>query len=64
MMPGPITLDYQTYLKFLATPFITIFQLVLNLFLDPLQSIILTIGYLRFNKEIKYPALPGLENIA
>lgn len=56
-LPTPLVLDYPTYLKLTTTPFVSAATWIFDLFLFPLETIILTFGYLKFTKEIAYPAL-------
>ena len=64
ILPTPLAFDYQTYFNLLITPVIATSQLVLSLFLEPLQTVMFTLGYIRFTREITYPALPKLQNPA
>jgi hypothetical protein len=57
ILPTPLNLDYPTYQKISALPLFIWENWILNLFLFPMETIMLTLGYLKFTTEISYPAL-------
>jgi len=63
-LPTPLTLDYSTYQKLLATPIISGANWAIDLILYPLETIILTLAYLKFTKEISYPTLAEKQTTA
>jgi hypothetical protein len=64
VLPTPLTLDYPTYQKVLATPLVAGWNWVFNLILFPLQTIMLVFVYLKFTNEVAYPALAQRQNTA
>jgi hypothetical protein len=63
-LPVPLALDYPTYLKLAAVPFISVATKLLDVFLYPLQTIILTLAYLKFTAEMSYPILAPRQTAA
>jgi hypothetical protein len=57
VLPSPLVLDYPSYLKVLNVPSVALVNKVFGSFLLPIETVILTLGYLKFTKEISYPAL-------
>jgi hypothetical protein len=57
VLPTPLNLDYPTYQKISVLPLFIWENWILNLFLFPMETIMLTLGYLKFTKEISYPGL-------
>lgn len=53
----PLTFDYPTYLKIMAIPVFKTAGSIIDLLLFPMISAILTLCYLKFTKEIHYPAI-------
>jgi hypothetical protein len=63
-LPTALTFDYPTYLKILAIPIVSWTNWMFNLILFPIEAIMLTIIYLKFTKEVSYPALTQSETTA
>ena len=63
VLPTPLALDYPTFLKIMATPFVFGVNWVFNLVLYPLETIMLIIVYLKFTNEVP-PTLVQWENAA
>jgi hypothetical protein len=63
-LPTQLALDYLTYQKLIAIPIISWANWVVSIFLSPLQTIILTFGYIKFTKDISYPVLVKKPNTA
>ena len=61
VLPAPLALDYSTYLKLMATPLVAGVNWIFNLFLHPLETIMLIIVYLKFSNEVP-PTLVQWEN--
>lgn len=53
----PLKFDYLTYLKIMAMPVFAAAGWIIDLLLFPLSTAILTLCYLKFTKEIHYPAI-------
>jgi hypothetical protein len=53
----PLTFDYLTYQKIMAIPVFAAAGWIIDLLLFPLTWVILTLCYLKFTKEIHYPAI-------
>jgi hypothetical protein len=63
-LPTPLTLDYPTYQKLGAIPIVSWINWIFNLFFFPLEIIMLTLAYLKFTKEVFYPALAQRQTTA
>jgi hypothetical protein len=63
-LPRPLSLDYPTYQKIVAIPIVAWATWIFDLFFFPLEAIMLTFAYLKFTKEVSYPALVQKQNTA
>ena len=63
-LPTPLTFDYPTYEKIIAIPIVSWANWVFNLFLLPLETIMMTFAYLKFTKDVSYPALSQRQSTA
>jgi hypothetical protein len=60
-LPTPLTFEYATYQRLTAIPIIFGVNFLFALFLTPLNTIFLTLGFAKFTKDVSYPSLSSKE---